>query len=70
MSLRGSMGKRLKNSGDKNRKKKRRNFVRNYLGNLQPNYSMNRNKKGIRRKGKKDRRKTRVDRKIPQDKEF
>ena len=34
MSLRGSMGKRLKNLGDRNRKKKRRNLVGNYLGNL------------------------------------
>jgi len=40
MSLRGSMGKRSKNLDDRNRKKKRKNLVRNYLGNLQPNYSM------------------------------
>ena len=29
-----SMGKRLKNSDNRSRKKKRRNLVRNYLGNL------------------------------------
>ena len=50
MSLRGSIGKRSKNSGDRNRKKKRKNLVGNYLGNLQPNYSMDGDKKGMRRK--------------------
>jgi len=63
--LRGSIGKRSKNSGDRNRKKKRKNLVGNYLGNLQPNYSMDGNKKGMRRKGKKDERKIEVNRKIP-----
>ena len=69
MSLRGSMRKRLKNSGDRNRKKKRRNLARKYLGNLQPNYFMDGDKKGMRRKGKKNRRKIGVNRKIPWDKE-
>jgi len=32
------MGKRLKNSGDRSRKKKRRNLAGNYLGSLQQNY--------------------------------
>jgi len=63
------MRKRLKNSGDKNRKKKRRNLVGNYLGNLQPNYSMDGDKKDMKRKGKKDRRKIGVDGKIPWDEE-
>jgi len=63
------MGKRLKNSGDRNRKKKRRNLVGNYLGNLQPNYSMDGDKKDMKRKGKKDRRKIGVDGKIPWDEE-
>jgi len=70
MSLRESMGKRLKNLDDRNRKKKRKNLVGNYLGNLQPNYSIDRDKKGIRRKGKKDRRKIGVSGKIPYPKEF
>jgi len=63
------MRKRLKNSGDRNRKKKRRNLARKYLGNLQPNYFMDGDKKGMRRKGKKNRRKIGVNRKIPWDKE-
>jgi len=45
MSLRESIGKRSKNSGNRNRKRKRKNLVGNYLGNLQPNYSMDRDKK-------------------------
>jgi len=63
------MGKRLKNSGDRNRKKKRRNLVGNYLGNLQPNYSIDGDKKDMKRKGKKDRRKIGVNGKIPWDEE-
>jgi len=59
------MGKRLKNSGNRNRKKKRRNLVGNYLGNLQSNYSIDGDKKDMRRKGKKDKRKIGVDGKIP-----
>jgi len=62
------MGKRLKNSGNRNRKKKRRNLARKYLGNLQPNYFMDGDKKGMRRKGKKNRRKIGVNRKIPWNK--
>ena len=68
MSLRESIGKRSKNSGNRNRKRKRKNLVGNYLGNLQPNYSMDGDKKGMRRKGKKDERKIEVNGKIPWDK--
>jgi len=63
------MRKRLKNSGNKNKKKKRRNLVRNYLGNLWPKYFTNGDKKDMRRKEKRNRRKIGVDRKIPQNKE-
>jgi len=59
------MGKRLKNLGGKSRKKKRRNSIRNYLGNLWPNYSMDGDKKGIRRKEKRDRIKIGANGKIP-----
>jgi len=64
------MEKRPKNLGNRNRKKKRRNFVKNYLENLWPNYFMDRNKKGMRRKGKKDGKETGVNGKIPQNEEF
>jgi len=63
------MRKRLKNSGNRNRKKKRRNLVRNYLGNLWPKYFINGNKKGMRRKRKRIRRKIEVNGKIPWNKE-
>jgi len=63
------MRKRLKNSGNKNKKKKRRNLVRNYLGNLWPKYFTNGDKKDMRRKEKRNGRKIGVDRKIPQNKE-
>jgi len=63
------MRKRLKNSGNKNKKKKRRNLVRNYLGNLWPKYFTNGDKKDMRRKEKRNGRKIGVDRKISQNKE-
>ena len=67
--MRGSIGKRPKNSGDKSRRKKRRNLVGNYLGSLQQNYYMDGERKDIREKEKRDRMKIGVDRKILQDEE-
>ena len=51
------MGKKLKNLGNRSRKKKKRNLVRNYLGNSQPNYFMDKDRKGIRKKERRGRRK-------------
>jgi len=48
------MGKRLKNLGNRSRKKKKRNLVGNYLGSLQPNYFIDRDKKNMRKKEKRD----------------
>jgi len=67
--LKRSIGKRLKNSGDRSRKEKKRNLVGNYLGNLWPNYSIDGDEKGMRRKVKRDGIKTEVNGKIPQDEE-
>jgi len=63
------MEKRLKNLGDRNKKKKKRNLARNYLGNLQPNYSIDGNEKDMKRKEKKDGRKIGVNGKISWDNE-
>ena len=59
------MGKKLKNSGNRSRKKKKRNLVGNYLGNSQPNYFIDGDRKGIRKKKRRGRMKTRVNGKIP-----
>jgi len=67
--LRGSTGKRQKNSGDRSRKKKKKNSVRNYLGNLRQNYYMDKEGKGTKEREKRDRTKIGVDGRIPQDKE-
>jgi len=47
-------GKRLKNSGDRNRKKKRRNLVENYLESSQQNYYMAGERKDTKKKKKGD----------------
>ena len=65
--MRGSTGKRQKNSGDRSRKKKKKNLVRNYLGNLRQNYYMDREGKGTKGRERRDRTKIGVDRRIPQD---
>ena len=43
------MGKRQKNLGDRSWKKKRRNFARNYQGNIWPNYYMDGGEKDMKR---------------------
>ena len=63
------MGKRLKNSGNRSRKKKRRNLVENYQGSLWQNYYTVRRKGNMREKGKRGGTRIGVDRKIPQNKE-
>jgi len=63
------MGKRQKNSDDRSRKKKKKNLVRNYLGNLWKNYYMNREGKGTKGRERRDGMKIGVDGRIPQDKE-
>ena len=65
--MRGSTGKRQKNSGDRSRKKKKKNLVRNYLGNLWQNYYMDRKGKGTKGRERRDRTKIGVDRRIPQN---
>ena len=62
------MEKRPKKLGNRNWKKKRRNSVENYQGSLQPNQYMDGEKKGMRRKGKRDEKKIGTDGKVPQDK--
>ena len=52
--MRGSTGKRQKNLGDRSWKKKRRNFARNYQGNLRPNYYMDGGEKDMKRKERGD----------------
>ena len=66
--MRESIGKRPKNSGNRSRRKKRRNLVGNYLGSLQQNYYMDGERKDIREKEKRDKMKIGVDRKILQSK--
>ena len=63
------MGKRPKNSGNRSRRKKRRNLVGNHLGSLQQNYYTNGGRKDMREKERKDGMKIGVDGKIPQDEE-
>ena len=52
--MRGSTGKRQKNSGDRSWKKRRRNFAGNYQGNLWPNYYMDGGEKDMKRKERGD----------------
>jgi len=63
------MGKRLKNLGDRSRKKKRRNLVGNYLESSQQNYYTAGERKNMKKKEKEDRTKIGIDGKFPQDKE-
>jgi len=65
--LRESIGKRPKNSGDRSRKKKRRNLARNCPGSLQQNYHTDGGRKDMREKEKRDGTKIGVNRKIPWD---
>jgi len=62
------MEKRPKNSGDKSRKKKRRNLIGNYQGNSQQNYYMAGEREDTRKKEKKDGTRIGIDGKIPRDK--
>ena len=48
------MGKRQKNLGNRSWKKKKRNFARNYQGNLRPNYYMDGGEKDMKRKERGD----------------
>jgi len=59
------MRKRPKNSGDRSRRKKRRNLAGNYLGSLWQNYYTNGGKKDIKEKERRDRMKIGVNGKIP-----
>ena len=68
-SLRGSMGKRQKNLGDRSQKKKRRNLVGNYQGNLWLNYYIAGGEEDMKGKERGGGMKTRSIGKIPQDKE-
>ena len=61
------MGKRQRNSGDRSRKKKKRNLAGNYLGNLWQNYYTDGEGKGTKGRERRDRTKIGVDRRIPQD---
>ena len=67
--MRESTGKRQKNSGNRSRKKKKKNLARNYLGNLQQNYYTNRKEKGIKERERRDGTKIEVDERIPWDEE-
>jgi len=67
--LRGSTEKRPKNSGDRSRKKKKRNLARNYLGNLWQNYYMDREGKDTKGRERRDGTKIGVDGRIPWDEE-
>ena len=66
--MRGSTGKRQKNSGDRSRKKKKKNLVRNYLGNLWQNYYMDGKGKGIKGRERRDGMKIGINGRIPWDK--
>jgi len=67
--LRESTGKRQKNSGNRSRKKKKKNLARNYLENLQQNYYTNRKEKGMKERERRDGTKIGVDERIPWDEE-
>ena len=66
-SLRESMEKRPKKLDNRNWKKKRRNSVENYQGSLQPNQYMDEKEKGMRERGRRDRKKIEINGKVPQD---
>jgi len=63
------MEKRLKNEDNKSKKKKKRNLVRNYLGNSQQNCCMVGEKESMKGKGKRGGTKTGVNGKIPRNEE-
>jgi len=67
--LRGSTGKRQKNLGNRSWKKKRRNLVENYQGNLRLNYYMDGGEKDMKGKERKDGMRIGIDGKIPRDEE-
>jgi len=67
--LRGSTGKRQKNLGDRSWKKKRRNLVENYQGNLRLNYYMDGEEEDMKEKERRDGTRTGTDGKIPWDEE-
>jgi len=63
------MGKRQKNLGDRSWKKKKKNLVENYQGNLQLNYYMDGGEEDMKGKERRDRTRTGIDGKIPRDEE-
>jgi len=63
------MGKRQKNSGDRNKKKKRRNLAENYQGSSWQNYYIGEKKGGTKGKEKKDGMRIGTNGKIPRDEE-
>ena len=67
--MRGSIGKRQKNLGDRSWKKKKRNLAESYLGSLQQGYYMDRAKGDMRERERRNGMRIRVDGKIPWDKE-
>ena len=67
-SLKESMEKRLKTSGNRNQKKKKRSLVENYQGNLQPNQYMDRKEKDTKGKERGDGKKIGIGRKVSWDK--
>ena len=67
-SLKESMGKKLKTSGNRNQKKKKRSLVKNYQGNLWPNQYMDGEEKGTKGKERGDRKKIGIGGKVPWDK--
>jgi len=57
------MGKRPKNSGNRSRKKKRRNLARNYLENLRQNYYIDGRRRDTKKRERKNGRKIGVNEK-------
>jgi len=62
------MGKRPKKLGNRKRKKKKRNSVRNYQESLQLDWYINRGKRDMKRRERRDGKKIGNNGKIPQDK--
>ena len=67
--MRGSTGKRQKNLGDRSWKKKKKNLVENYQGNLRLNYYMDGGEEDMKEKERRDGTRTGIDGKIPRDEE-
>ena len=57
------MGKRPKNSGNRSRKKKRRNLARNYLESLRQNYYIDGRRRDTKKRERKNGRKIGVNKK-------